>query len=1421
MSRTTSLALFISAIITLTGATIQSKPVYSSFFSSSEKAANKQQLTTVKPFKNFVRNHLPQKLDTDEGLIGKHTYIIRLKDQSIVSYDGHIPGFSATRLNLKNSNHLQKPSSGKFTKLPKINFSSANVKAYSQYLDAKQASAEREIGAITRGNFETIAKFKNAINGMAVKLTPEEAKKVSELDNVAFVELERRFYVSTDRGPVLIGSPNIWDGSATGTAALGEGVIIGIIDTGINTDHSSFADIGGDGYDHTNPKTGFIGDCETAFPSLCNDKLIGVRSYPSITDDYSDTAVFGATPPAANGEDYNGHGSHTASTAGGNILKNVDLLDPEAAEEGNGINNSGFKFNQISGVAPHANIIAYQVCSPGNSGDTYTGCGGTAIVSAINDAISDGVDVINFSIGGDTPFNPWSSSQEQAFLSAQDAGIFVATSAGNSGPSPATAFKPSAWYTAVAASTHGRTLDRSFQFDGASYTFATGTGPAISSDISAPVIYAGDVDPTNFEGCKAFTAGDFANSIALVKRNVAGDKDACSFSKKVDNAAAAGAIAVVVFNFDGQGQTLIIMGGQESNTIPSIFISNVDGLEIVSKLSATPGISGTIQAQFVSNIGPFDNMASFSSRGPGTTVQNVMLPQVSAPGVSIYAAFADQQFGHDQSSPATADFAFLQGTSMASPHVAGAAALIKSTQPNWTPDNIRSALMMTATTDMRKEDGSKPADIFDRGSGRIRVDLAVNAGLVMDETRANYLAADPAQGGDVKTLNIPSMGNTECRLTCTWTRTVTATKTATWNTSTTVSTTGFSISAIPASFTLNAGESQVVTITADVTNIAIGSFAFGELVLTPADSSIPTAHMPVFTKPFASSLPLRVDVDARRNSSSQAVRSLEALEITQFTARSFGMNKATNVNLTSAADSDNSSPFDDLTDGVKVNFVTLSSPSKLLLAKTSEPSVNTVDVDLYVGIDANNNGIAESSELLCVSGSPTSDELCEIQDVAPGSYWILSQVWGGSGAATDSYKLTYGFVGNTDAGNLTITGPQTVAQFTPFDIRLQWDAQMQQGDVFLAAFDLGTDAANPGNLGSSVVVLNRGTDDVSVSINDVNPSPGDVVNFTVTVAANSTDEDINYAINATMPAGLTLDEASVVASSGTPVTNATGFSWDVLSVTSGSAATLTYSATIENSALGAQLAQVVSSQPDTAGANLENSSVDFKVKGNITLDSIADTTTIANEALTGITVTYTDADTGANTITVDVVNGTASNISGNTSGSTFDVTPDTDFIGNMVVTVTVTDNANTQDSTSTSFNVDVLTFNNAPNVVINAPTNVTQGINTLVLDGSATTDVEGDPLTYSWVQTSGTTMNISNSDKAVANIAASDLIEGQFTVELRVNDGRDTGVASVNITVDPQVVVTPPPAGGGNSGGGGGSIGWILLLLPLLKLRKK
>jgi len=307
--------------------------------------------------------------------------------------------------------------------------------------------------------------YEHALNGVALDLTPTEAETLAGLPGIRAVTPDFERYAMTERGPAWIKAPSLWTGSA-GVATRGEGVIVGVIDSGVNPGHVSFAATAG-GFTHTNPKGSLLGWCATpANAGTCNNKLIGV--YDFIAGGANGTAAF--TP------DPDGHGSHVAATAVGNPISATisgSLVD-------------------LSGVAPRANLIAYRGC--GSTPDSRS-CGpnsGSALLAAINRAVADQVDVINYSIGGG-PSNPWLTvggtvnSDEEAFLAAREAGIVVAVSAGNDGPDPGTTGSPAnaPWVMAVAAVTHDRTGagDRLADFSGRGPVTPLG---ALKPDVAAP-----------------------------------------------------------------------------------------------------------------------------------------------------------------------------------------------------------------------------------------------------------------------------------------------------------------------------------------------------------------------------------------------------------------------------------------------------------------------------------------------------------------------------------------------------------------------------------------------------------------------------------------------------------------------------------------------------------------------------------------------------------------------------------------------------------------------------------------------------------------------------------------------------------------------------------------------------------------------
>ena len=1099
------------------------------FTVDSLKAVN---ATSVNKNKSYSEKR-SNKIRLEKGLGSEqYTYIVRLKDQPVATYNGSIEGFSATNPQIAKKALLSKLASSKkssqqIRKELRLDLNSPEVKAYSSFLEGKQQKFLNKANSKLGSNLTVVYKYKNTFNGMAVSLTQAEAAELTKLSDVAYIERERMETMDTDTGPIHIGATDVWSGEGQSAVNMGEGVIIGVIDSGVNTDHPSFADIGGDGYDHTNPWGAgvYVGDCATDFEELCNDKLIGVRSYASVTDNYLDASVFGDNPPPANGEDYGGHGSHTASTSGGNILKNVPLLDPETGElEGDGINTTGFEFDQISGVAPHANIISYQICNPGNEGDTYSGCPGAAILAALEDAVIDGVDVINYSISGGG--NPWNSSSEQGFLAAQEAGIFAAVSAGNDGPDANTTSKNAPWYTVVGASTHGREVAFEKEigsFTGGDTDLDTLEGKSASGGITASIVYAGDYenpnDPENDSAqcLQEFPAGTFNGEIVVC------DRGEIARVQKAINVADGGAGGFVLGNIDGGSNTV----ANDVYVVPGIHVDAENGNALRTWLASGEGHSATITASDGELIiGQADDMADFSSRGSNNTVPDIMTPSVTAPGVSIYAAHADQHFGHDFNTPAPADFAFMQGTSMSAPHVAGAGAVLKSSHPTWTPDNIRSALMMTATQDVRKEDGETAADAFDMGTGSIRVNLADATGLVMNETAANYLAANPEEGGEPKTLNVPSVTDASCVGLCSWTRTVTATMDGSWSAEGINVSDGLEITVTPASFDLSAGESQEITIEVDAIQAQSDVWSFGHVVMT--SDSHPTARLPVNVMASNGNIPDSMSFDANRNVDSFLQQDVMAIEITEFTARSYGLVKAEQANLSLAVDSDNSSVYDNLEDGLHISMVTVPADAKRFVAEVLMSE--SPDLDMFVGIDTNGDGIPQEDEEIARSATGTALEKVDLMTPDAGDYWVIIQNWEASEEGVeDAFTLATAVIDSEMDDNLSVEADSAIPALTDFDLRFSWSLDgAMTGDMYYGAIDLGTSADTAGNLGLVSVDVARGTDDVSISSDaTAYMQRTDMVNYEIAVLANLTPEERNYTVQAKIPAGMELDADSV------------------------------------------------------------------------------------------------------------------------------------------------------------------------------------------------------------------------------------------------------------------------------------------------------
>jgi subtilisin family serine protease len=729
-------------------------------------------------------------------------FVVQLADAPLALYAGGVSGLAPTLPAARGATRLDP--------------NSPDSRAYLAYLATRQSSAEGAI-AVAIGRAPAVAfRYRVAFNGIALSLTAAEAAIVRGLGGVRAVTPDERLETITDNGPKWMDADAVWDGTAGVAATKGEGVVAGIIDTGVNIDHPSFADVGADGFNHTNPRGVPLGQCALQ----CNDKLIGLY-------DFTGTGV----------ADDVGHGSHTASTVAGNVV-DATVYAPTTTVGP----------RRISGVAPHANVISYKACTAAVF-PVLGSCPITALIAAIDQATLDVVDVINFSIGGGS-VDPWADPLGQSFFGTQAAGVFVAASAGNSGPNPQTIGRPanSPWLLAVGASTHDRRPTGTVAVSSAAGAGPTFAGMTVTSGLaSTALVDARSITPAN-DLCNTFAA---AQAAQIAGKVVVCTQGTIGRVQKGVNVKAAGGVGMVLISQPGAKNSVVA----DTHVLPTVMISEFDGAALRAWLAGAASPTATIEGTTLEESSTLaDRMAYFSSRGPDLSSPNVIKPDVTAPGVAIWAAF----HAHPGAGPASAaEYNIIQGTSMSSPHAAGAAALVRAVNPGWTPDNVKSALMTTAFTApnggresvaVTKEDHTTPADAFDLGGGRIDVARAARAGLVLQESVANYQGANPALGGDSKLLNLASAANDNCTTTCAWTRTVTsaASGSVTW-TAAAAGGAGFSLSVSPSSFALAPGASRTVTITATNTALVPGSWQFGQVTFTPS-TAIPAQHFPVAVK---------------------------------------------------------------------------------------------------------------------------------------------------------------------------------------------------------------------------------------------------------------------------------------------------------------------------------------------------------------------------------------------------------------------------------------------------------------------------------------------------------------------------------------------------------------------------------------------
>ena len=922
-------------------------------------------------------------------------YIVQMKGDPAIAYTGDVAGFKAT-----------KPGKGQ-----KINPNSAHVKKYVAYLEEQQVQASNSVGG------DKLYSYRYALNGFAARMTEADAEALKRRGDVLNVWKDEIRYPQTNSSPNYIGLTE--GGEAWSKGYAGEDIVLGIIDTGVWPEHPSFADVptpkkGNKGplIPYGPPPAGFSSSgCDfgnAAYnpgdaPFACNNKLLAARCYNVGQSAVTGPGyVCGGDGIAQGGigfqsaRDDNSHGSHTASTAGGN----------------NGVPAfiAGEYQGDISGMAPRARIAVYKVCWLGG------GCASSDSAAAIDQAVADGVDAINFSIGG--PSNFFGSPDNVAFLFAAAADVYVATSNGNAGPGAGTVGTPSGvpWITATGATQDdgvfynqltvnapGSVAGDYVAVEGASPVSLADTG-AITADITlvSDVIACAPIDPIP------------AGNIALASRG------ACSFSTKYNNAAAAGASAIIVFN-DGAnpGRVDPIVMSAPGTTIPGVMIGFFDG----SALAAETGVNGTLDP--ANSVSAANRIAGFSSRGPNNGALDIIKPDVSAPGVAILAAAAG-----------TDAFISINGTSMASPHVAGSFALLKQAHPDWSAAEARSALMTTARQGLLKTFGPAPADPFDIGAGEILPSDAFDPGLAYHAGLFEYAAftcgADmgiftpgscdfldslglPFDGSD---LNLPSIGIGDLVGSQTITRTVTAVYNNNGKKNFTVSVDappGIDVSVSPSSFKLAKGATMSYEVTFTVTGgAALDEWAFGSLTWIDEDENY-HVRSPIAVRPTAFSTLSEVDgvADGAGDGSVEV-------------PVAFGYDGVYSASVSGLLASGNTGPQNitgpqgnldfwcvDLPANTHVRFATFDED-------TSDPGHDDIDLRAWLG-DAD-CATSVSISQFGASGGATSNEVIDLSNGPARGYFVAVDFFSASNGTDTDYNLWIQPVFG-DEGNTSVTAP--------------------------------------------------------------------------------------------------------------------------------------------------------------------------------------------------------------------------------------------------------------------------------------------------------------------------------------------------------------------------------------------------------------
>jgi hypothetical protein len=674
----------------------------------------------------------------------------------------------------------------------------------------------------------------------------------------------------------------------------------------------------------------------------------------------------------------------------------------------------------------------------GNNGEG--GCPNSDSVAAIDQAVADGVDVINYSISG-TQTN-FRDAVEIAFLFAADAGVFVATSAGNSGPGSSTVAHPSPWVTTVAAAAHNRdgrgavTLGNGASYNGASAAAALSSTALIAATAAGKA----GADPAHVALCYGQSDGDVALDPAKVAgKIVVCDRGVTGRTNKSKAVMEAGGVGMILANTSSNSLNA------DLHFVPTVHVSHLDRPAIYA-YAAGAGATAAIAASTVVFDATSPLTASFSSRGPLLAGGgDILKPDLIAPGQDVLAAVSP--IGYNGRT-----FDLLSGTSMSSPHVAGLAALMKELKPGWSPMAIKSALMTTGGDVL---DGGSPAPetnpvlIFRQGAGHVRPMAAADPGLVFDAAFNDWLnfICGVQPGGfcsaytpiDASNMNVASIAIGDLAGMQTVTRRVTnvGSNPATYSASVN-GMAGFTTTVTPSSMHLAVGETKSFTVSFLRTSAAVNAYTGGQLRLQDGTH---TVRLPIVVRPVALAAPAQV------SGSYQVTFGYTG----PFTATPRGMVPAVVSPGTVPQDPDQTFDPADTAGTVAIPVV--------IPAGTTHARFSLFDADVSAGSDMDLYVYDSAGNQVGGSGGGSSAEEVNLLNPAAGTYTVYVHGWG-LPAGSSPFKLHTWLLGSADAGNMTVTAPASAVTAQTGTITLSFSG-LAAGTKYLGSIVYGGSSGMP------------------------------------------------------------------------------------------------------------------------------------------------------------------------------------------------------------------------------------------------------------------------------------------------------------------------------------------------------------------------